>query len=385
MTHANICSQSPKQPPETVSCRAGKAKEYQAKRQWLFFGGIFLQGAGLLLVWWTGLTFLFKTWALAVFTDPWGVVLMYFAFFSAFFLLLDLPFAFYSGYLLEKKYNLTNHRTSTWAAEEAKKDVLSFAFSILLIQTLYFLIRSLPECWWLAAWGGWILVSFVLGKVAHILILPLFYKCERLENDVLRVKLRELFLKNNFPVKEIYRINLSKTTKKSNAAVSGFGNTRRILLADTLLESFTPDEIVSVVAHELGHAKKHHIMKGMFFSSLLSLILFYAAFRMLRAWAGPAGFDGPGDIAAFPLLGLLSLGGGILLLPLSNIFSRFQEREADDFASRETIFSGAFASALTKLGNMNLADFAPHPLIEFLLYSHPALGERIRRAESHRK
>ncbi len=325
---------------------------------------------------------MFKDWALKVHSHPVSQIFFYFLFFSLYFLILEFPFEIYSGYFAEKKYGLSTQNFCGWLWEEIKKQSLSFAFFALLIEVLYFFIRTFTNTWWLLAWGGWCAVTLLLGKFAHILILPLFYKCVRLEDEKLREKILSLLERNRFPAKEVYVVDLSKTTRKANAAFAGLGATRRVLLADTLLENFSHDEIETVVAHELGHAKRHHLAKSVSFNTVISLVIFYAAFLALSRWALPLGFEGPSDIASFPLLGIVGFFAGLILLPVGNFYSRVHERQADDFALKESVNRPSFISALRKLGALNLADFEPNPVIEFFLYSHPSLGKRIRRAQA---
>lgn len=360
---------------------SGRAKRYQSVRHKLFFWNLLLQAAALWLIWSSGLTFFFRDRAVGFWPHPAGATFLYFTFFSLYFVLIELPMEFYSGFWVEKQFGLSNHRFLSWCWEEAKKRSLSFIFSLALVEALYFLLRIEPRSWWLFAWAGWIFVTVLLGKVAHIVLLPLFYKSEPLQNESLKAKLEGLFAKYRFPVRGIYRINLSKTTKKANAAFAGFGSTRRIFLADTLLEHCGEDEIASVVAHELGHAKRYHLLKGILFNSAVSFFMFYAVYAILNRWAAGFGFEGPGDLAAFPLICFVGFAGGLALLPLGNVLSRFHERQADAFALKEISAPEVFVSALRKLGETNLADFEPNPVIEFLLYSHPSLGKRIRYAE----
>ncbi len=366
-----------------LSEKAGtKAKEYQALRNGFFLIGLAINLGGLTLSLAAGLSVLFKTWATSIYSHPVSVVFFYFLFFSLYFLVLEFPFEIYSGFIVEKKYGLSNMSFRRWLFKEAKKHVISFLFAAILIETLYFFIRTFPANWWLFAWGGWFFVTVLIGKFAHIVILPLFYKCARLENEALREKILKLLEKNHFPIADVYTMNLSKTTRKVNAAFSGLGSTRRVLLADTLLENFSHDEIETVVAHELGHARKHHLLKGIFFNTVVSFAVFYLAFQFLNHWTKPLGFQGPEDVASFPLLGLVGFFSGLVLMPINNLYSRFHEREADDFALKQSANREAFVSALTKLGHINLADFEPNPLIEFFLYSHPSLGKRIHRVQS---
>lgn len=364
---------------ETVK---GKAKNYQAYRNRLYITGLGLSLGGLLLCLWTGWTFLFKDWALALSGHPAAAVFFYFLFFSLYFFVLEFPLAFYSGHVIERRFGLSNQSLRSWLGEELKRELLSFLFFLALVEALYFFLRTLPQTWWLVAWAGWLGVTVLLGKFWHLLILPLFYKSVRLNEGVLRSKILEFVRKNGFSVRDVYVVNLSKSTRKANAAFTGLGSTRRVLLADTLVENFTPNEVESVVAHELGHARKRHVLKGILYNTLTSFAVFYVAQGVLNAWSEPLGFDGPHDIAAFPLLGLVAFAMGLFLMPLGNLYSRHHETQADDFALAQCPDRSVFVSALEKLGRMNLADFEPHPIIEFFLYSHPSLGKRIRRAQS---
>ena len=365
------------------STRQEEAKRYQALKNRLMLISLALQGALLCLAIAAGWTWLFKAWAgfLGRASSPWALVFFYFLIFSFYLLLLEFPLNVYSGYVLEKRFGLSAQNFKGWLWQDFKKQILSFLFSAVLVEALYFLLRSFPENWWLFAWAGWFAVTVLIGKFAVVLFLPLFYKSTRLEDERLRGKITGLLEKYHFPVKDIYVINLSKTTRKANAAFTGIGSTRRVLLADTLLAHFTHDEIETVVAHELGHCKKRHLVKGVIYNTAVSFGVFYAAFLALKHWAVPLGFESPADIAAFPLLGLVTFAAGLILMPAGNAYSRFHETEADDFALKECPDRGAFISALKKLGSQNLADFEPHPLIEFFLYSHPSLGKRISRAE----
>jgi STE24 endopeptidase len=185
-------------------------------------------------------------------------------------------------------------------------------------------------------------------------------------------------------VRGVYRFDMSRRTKAANAALAGLGNTRRILLGDTLLNEFTYDEIETVLAHELGHHVHKDIPVGILVESLLTLVGLFLASLGLRWGALAFGFSGPADVAALPVLALVMGAFGLLTMPLGNAYSRWRERRADEYALRTTGKAEAYASALTRLANQNLADADPEPWVEFLLYSHPALGKRIAMAGSFR-
>ena len=174
---------------------------------------------------------------------------------------------------------------------------------------------------------------------------------------------------------------MSRRTKSANAALTGLGNTRRIILGDTLLNEFTDDEIETVMAHELGHQVNHDIPIGIVVESLLTLVGLFLASIVLHWGVAAFGFTGPDDIAAFPVF-LISMGlYGLITMPLTNAFSRWREKRADAYALEAARNPQAFASAMTRLANQNLADADPEAWVEFLLYSHPALSKRIAMAQ----
>jgi len=183
-------------------------------------------------------------------------------------------------------------------------------------------------------------------------------------------------------VRGVYKFDMSSRTKAANAALTGLGNTRRILLGDTLIAEFTTEEIETVLAHELAHHVHKDIPIGILIESFTTLIGFYLASLALNWGVGVLGFQGPSDIAAMPLLMLVLGAYGLITMPLGNAFSRWRERRADQYALRTTAKGAAYASALIRLANQNLADADPEPWVEWLLYSHPSLGKRIRMAQS---
>src|SRR3989338_3755537 len=358
-------------------------KTYQRKRNWLALYGLLLSFAILLSVVAFRLTFLFYDGAARITSSAYGIVFFYFLFFSIYSLVFSLPLSFYSGFVLEHQYELSNQTPAGWFWEWTKKQLLSFAIVTPLVLLLYTLIWHFESTWWLWAWAGYAVFSLVLGKLFPVLIIPLFYKYSPIADQVLKAKIEALAGRFDLQIENVYSLNLSKTTKKANAAFTGFGKTKRVILGDTLLDSFTHDEIESVVAHELGHYKNKDIWKQFGFGVAFSFVGFWLAFRMLGASAEAFGYGGAEDIRSFPLLCLIFYIFGLLMSPASNAFSRRAERRADQFSLDTMKNQNSFISAMEKLSTLNLADPNPHPVIEFLLYDHPAIGKRIRMAERH--
>jgi STE24 endopeptidase len=231
-----------------------------------------------------------------------------------------------------------------------------------------------------------ILINVLLANLAPVLLFPIFYKFQPLgeQHADLEARLLRLAEQAHTRVRGVYQFDMSRRTKAANAALTGLGNTRRIILGDTLLDEFSADEIETVLAHELAHHVHKDIPLGVAVESAILLVGFYLA-SLVMDW-GVTAFDlsGPGDIAGLPLLGLAFGVFGLVTMPLSNAYSRWRERLADEYALRVTRNGTAYASALTRLANQNLADADPPAWEEFLLYSHPALGKRIAMAERYR-
>jgi len=356
-------------------------KEYQRIRNWLSLVSIVISLLMLVLVIGTGLTRWFYDWAGGTASQRYVVLFLYFLAFSVYSMIFSFPLSFYSGFLLEHRFNLSNQRLGGWFVEWGKKQILSFAIMVPLILGLYALIWNAETNWWFFAWAAYALFSLILGQLFPVLIIPLFYKYSPIGDESLKDRICKLANRYGFAMKHVFSLNLSKTTKKANAMFTGLGKTKRVVLADTLINSFSHDEIEAVVAHELGHCKHRDIWKQFGFGVALSFIGFWIAYRIFGNLSDVFGYGGAGDVRALPLLLLIFFIFSLVLSPLSNAFSRWAERRADQFALEATNNVDAFISTMRKLGDQNLADPEPHPVIEFLLYDHPAIGKRIQSAQ----
>ncbi len=350
-----------------------KVKTYQRKKHFISLLHLALEWiflAGLLA---TGLNVAFERIAASQTDSFYLQAAIYYGIFFVCLLGLDFLLSLYSGFYLEHAYGLSNQNFLQWLMEFLKKSLLVFALSLPLVVGLYALIRALPETWWLAAWAAFAGVSYLLGQLFPILIVPLFYKYAHVDNEVLKKRIFELVRRFKLPLENVYSLNLSKTTKKANAMFAGLGRTKRLVLSDTLIEKFSVEEIESVVAHELGHYVHHDVWLHLAFSLMTS----FAGFALVFYLLGPRARD----LSAFPLLYLLFSFFGTLLTPLGNAFSRWREREADRFALKESAKEG-FIGAMEKLAELNLADPQPHPLVEWWFYTHPPIQKRIDMAKA---
>jgi STE24 endopeptidase len=295
--------------------------------------------------------------------------------------LVTAPFTFYSGYVLEHRFHLSNRSLFGWVWDHVKGLLVTLPIAGVLGVAAYLCLETFGNDWWLPVGALLTLTSVVMAGIAPVVIFPLFYRFSPLAEGILRQRIADLCARARLRFDGIFTFNLSKTTRKANAGFAGIGTSRRIILGDTLVNEFSDDEIETVVAHELGHYVHRHILIGLLVgavSSFLGLFIASRAYAWSLAWFG---FSSTSQFAALPLLALWLSLFGLVTTPLGNMLSRYHERQADAYAIRVTQRPDAFASALRKLGTTNLADPSPHPLVEFLFYSHPSLARRLRAAE----
>lgn len=292
------------------------------------------------------------------------------------------PLSFYTEYYLEHKYGLSNQTFLAWIGEGLKALLVSGVIGVPLLLFFYYTLNRYQSFWWLPFAIILFAVSVVLARIVPVLILPLFYKITPLENDELKERIETLASQTGLKLKSIFKFNMSKNTKKANAAFTGLGKTKRILLGDTLLDSYSNDEIETVIAHEMGHYKYKHILKNIIFgtvSSFLTLYLISVLYSVSLEWFG---FYDISQIAALPLLSLWAMVIGIIQTPLSSSISRKYEYEADEYAIRMSEKPEAFKRTLEKLNEQNLGDKEPHPFVEWFFYSHPSVKKRIARIDA---
>jgi STE24 endopeptidase len=296
--------------------------------------------------------------------------------------LIELPIAFYQGFLLEHRYGLSTQSASQWAGDHLKGVVLSLVFGASMASAIYAALRYSPEWWWLLSAA---LLSGVLLAVTHlapVVLLPLYYRVTPLDRPALTARLQALGARTGTPVAGVFEWRMSGHTRKANAALAGLGGTRRILLSDTLLADYSDDEIEVVLAHELSHHAHHDLWRSMGVQIAMLVTGFFVAHLALRAWAEPLGLRGEADPAGLPLLLLFSACWAFLWLPASNAVSRAHERRADRFALDATRNPSAFISAMRRLSQQNLAEDDPPPLAAWLFHSHPSIRERLQAART---
>jgi STE24 endopeptidase len=299
--------------------------------------------------------------------------------------LATLPLDFYSGFVLEHRYQLSNQTLASWVWKKVKGYLVGAVLGLPLLLGLYALLWFSGPWWWVWATVGWLVVTLVLGRLLPVVILPLFYKITRLDDPGLVERLQRLAEGTGLAIEGVYRLHLSAETKKANAALAGMGRTRRVLLGDTLLEQFTPDEIEVVFAHEVGHHVYHHLPKMIAWSVVTAAAGFWLVDVLLRASAESLGYASFIDPAALPLVMLVLALFGLVLAPLHNILSRFFETQCDTYALRRTAQPLAYRAAFTKLARLNKSDPDPHPLVVYLFYDHPPICQRLALADGMMK
>ena len=361
-------------------------RRYNRIRRWLGIGE-FLLGLALLLLllisggteWLRDLAYLaaFQSYALAVFFYVLMLVLLS--------KLLGLGLDYY-GFRLEQRYQLSNQKLRAWIWDQAKGLMVTVVLAGVLVELLYFIMREFPQHWWLLAWAGFLGVGVLMAQLAPVLLFPIFYKFEPLRDEELRQRLTRLGERAGTRVRGVYKWHLSEKSKKANAALTGLGNTRRIILADTLLENYSPDEIEAVLAHELGHHVRKHIVKAIGVQAGITLLGFWAANWVLQyaidRWHR---FETLADFANLPLLVLAFTVLSFVMMPALNAYSRFNERQADRYAFENIANVGPFISSMNKLAKQNLAEKSPSRWVEWWFHSHPAISRRITAAEAWEK
>lgn len=295
---------------------------------------------------------------------------------------LQIPFAFYQGVTLERRYGLSTQTTGQWWIDQGKAAAVGLVLALMAALIVWGLLRVSPERWWLIASACFIVLLVVMAQLAPVYLLPLFYTFRPLERPALVDRLLKLAERAETTILGIFEWKMSEKTRKANAALTGIGRTRRILLSDTLLAEHSDDEIEVILAHELSHHVHHDIWKALAVEAVLLTLGLYLADRVLEMMSDRFGLMGKGDVAALPML-LLAVGAvSILLLPAVNALSRAHERRADRYALDMTGNAAAFMSAMKRLGAQNLAEERPSRLVEVLFYSHPPMAARIEAARA---
>ncbi len=301
------------------------------------------------------------------------------------FSIVGFPLAYYSTLVFDRKFNLSRYTFLGWFKDYLKINLIGYVISLFLISVLYFTIRNLSP-WWIFAGIFYIIFNITMNYVYPLIIIPFMWKTESYKDKSMKSKILALCRKLGVTnIKNIVVIKESEKSVRPNAVFMGFGNSRRIGLFDTLLNSFTKDEIETVVGHELGHYVNKDILRGMILESILIFPMLFAVDYFVELISPIFGISGIADIASLPLIALVYGILGFIVMPLNNTHSRWREAEADKFALEHVGKSNAQVSTEKRLADTHLAELDPHPLMEFWLFTHPSTIKRIRMAQRWRK
>jgi STE24 endopeptidase len=309
-------------------------------------------------------------------------VLVYFVILVLAYELLTLPLAYYR-FVLSHRYGLSTMTLPAWIGDLLKGLGVELVFGIAAIELIYLLLAMQPLTWWLWVALAMLFFSVIMANLAPVLLLPLFYKFKPLPEGELTQRLMALAQRANTRVRGVFSMEMSSKTTAANAALMGLGNTRRVVLGDTMLDRYSVDEIEVVLAHELGHHVHADIWKLIASQAILTLGGLYLANLALHLVTGPLHYyQGLTDPATLPFLFLLAGVFGLLVMPLGNSYSRLIEYQADEYALQTTGKVEAFKSAMTRLANQNLAEAEPPPIVEVLFHDHPSIHNRLRHADA---
>ena len=297
--------------------------------------------------------------------------------------LVDLPFDYYHIFRIEERYGFNTGTLKIWISDLFKSLLLTIILGTILISLLMLMVKYAGDIWWIWAWLIFFSFQILMSILYPTLISPIFNKFTPVDKTELAEKIRSLAEKENLTIKGVFQMDATKRSRHTNAYLSGLGKAKRIVLFDTLIESHEDDEILAVLAHEIGHLKRNHIKKMLIMVGIASFILFYLASEMItwdimyKSFA----FSSMTLYAGLFLVSVLWEPLGFFLSPISMAISRRFEREADRHVSGTLKSSAPLISALKKMARDNLSNLRPHPLYVWLNYSHPPLLERIKNLE----
>jgi STE24 endopeptidase len=367
--------------PSPIADDSPEARRYNRIHRWLGIADFVIGSAFLILLLITGWSGWLRDLALRRgFQNYTLAVFLYLFFLLLISKTLGLGLDYY-GFRLERRFQLSTQKVRSWLWDEAKGFLVGLVLASIVVELLYFMIRQSPQHWWIITWALFMGLFILLAQLAPVVLFPIFYKFEPLENEDLRRRLVQLGERSGTRVRGVYRWKLSEKSKKANAALTGLGSTRRIILADTLLDNYAPEEIEAVLAHELGHHVHKHILKSILVQAGITVLGFWLANFVLHYAVDHHLFEELSDFANLPLLAITATVLSLLLMPALNAYSRYNERQADRYAFESIASVEPFISSMNKLARQNLAERTPAKWIEILFHSHPATSSRVAAAE----
>ncbi len=377
--------------------KRAKAVAYSRATYFLYFAGTALSIGIYLLLWRARVTVQFRDWASRVSPRHFVECLVFVPLFLATVSLLEFPLEYYSGFVLEHRFDLSTQTFASWLGDWGKSFAVATVLGVFLVWLFYWVVRRSPRRWWLYFWLASIPLALAFIMAAPYVVDPLFFEFTQLEKTqpVLTGQIEEMLHHANLdiPSSRIFEMDASTKTKTLNAYVAGVGASKRVVVWDTTLRKMSEEETLLVLGHETGHYVLHHILKEFALNELVVLGLIYLGFIALNGMverAGtPTGVESVGDLTSLPVAALVLTVLGFLGSPIINCISRHYEHQADQFALEVTYGvvadpNASEARAFQVLGEEDLADPDPSPFIKFWLYSHPPLDDRIRFAATYK-
>lgn len=358
-----------------------KAKTYENEKRKISIVGSLLSLIFILLFYFSGLSGYLANINLSFIY----VFLIYIILFHVISTIIGLPLGYYSSYVHEHKWGFSNYTNKTWIVDQLKSFAVSLILLPILLGLFFWVLWRFPETWWLVAATITTLVSIVFVTLFPVVILPIFNKYDTIEDEELTSQLSEILHKAGLQSSGFFRQDMSRQTKKENAFLAGMGKTRRVVIADNLLEHMSLSEIKSVIAHEVGHYRYSHLPKNILIGTIQQLIIFFLLNIIMKTLYPEFLTSNINNLTLFPMFSLImSLLSSLLFGPLNNMISRYFERQADRTSLELYPDKNSFQKAMAGLANRNLSNAYPEWWVKLLYYSHPPIGERLSFAENYK-
>jgi len=356
-----------------------QAQRYEKEKRKFALTGKFLSTVLLIMFYYSG----YSLKLAEIHSSPWAAFLIYMFIFTTVFSIIFLPFKFFTDYRIEHKWGFSNHSLKSWYWDELKGFIVGLVFMFLITGFLFWIWQIDKIYWWFWTGLAMVIFSVILSALFPVIILPIFNKYDVIDNPALVKRLTKILEKYGLKASGFFRQNMSRQTKKENAFLGGLGKTRRVVLADNLIDHMSESEIESVIAHEIGHYHHQHIWKNMFIGTVQQFLLFYLVNIIILNLFPEFLESMTWNLTIFPMFILILSWLSGLLFSIPNLaLSRYFERQADLIAL-ETSDPIYFKKAMAGLANRNLSNAYPETWVKVLFYSHPPVGERLALAEAY--
>jgi STE24 endopeptidase len=368
---------------QTAFADSTKAKHYETINNWFFLTRILLSAGILAIYQLSGASAGLADGLRTSFGENWLVVNGIYILISLFgYTALMFPLSYYTEYLLEQHYGLSKQTFGEWLSDFIKSLLIDLILGLIFFEVIYALLHFAPATWWVWATLFYITFVIILSTLFPTLIMPLFNTFEPLEEGELTEKVNDMMKEAGINVVGVYKWGLEEKTSTGNAAFTGLGKTKRIILGDTLLKDYSHEQILSILAHEVGHYRNRDTARLLAVGSIMGVFGFWLAHTILQFLIAYLEYERAADIATMPLFLFSMLVFSLVTMPISNSYSRKREYAADRYAVEKMGDATALTTALEQLAEQNLTDKEPNRLIEILLHSHPSLKRRVAAARA---